>query len=231
MKNKVLAGNELSWDEVLQLGATHDHEALWAAAEEITRAMCPRQFDSCSIANARSGRCSENCKWCAQSAHFHTGCNEYDLIDRDECMRQAIYNHKQGIKRFSLVTSGRAMKGKALDSICSMLSEVKEKVGISTCASLGLLDSDDLRKLWDAGVRRYHCNLEAAPSYFPKLCTTHTIDDKLRTIREAQAIGFEVCSGGIIGMGETAEQRYELAYKLKEVSPHSIPINILCPIP
>lgn len=231
LKDKVLAGNDVDAADVAELARHEGDRALYAAAEEITRRMCPPTFDSCSIVNARSGRCSENCKWCAQSGHYKTGCNTYDLIDEEQCMAEARYNHAKGVRRFSLVASGRAVRGEALKNVCSLLKRVKDEVGIYTCASLGLLDRDELQQLWDSGVRRYHCNLEAAPSYFGKLCTTHTIDDKIRTIQAAREIGFEVCSGGIIGMGETAEQRYELALKLREVHPHSIPINLLCPIP
>lgn len=231
LKLKVLEGGELSWNEVLELVNVADKERLYAAAAEITAAMCPKDFDSCSIVNVRSGKCPENCKWCAQSGHYNTGCETYDLIPRQKCLDAARYNHSKGVRRFSLVASGKAVKGKELDNICSILREVESTVGISTCASLGLIGEDDFRKLWDAGVRRYHCNLETAPSYFPMLCTTHTMEDKIATINAARKVGFEVCSGGIIGMGETAEQRAELAFKLKEVEPHSIPVNILCPIP
>lgn len=231
LKDKILAGGEISAAEATALLNVEDHVALWDAAEEITRARCSRDFDSCSIVNARSGRCSENCKWCAQSAHFSTGCDTYDIIDTEACMTEARYNHSKGVKRFSLVASGYAVRGKSLTAMCSLLRRVKDEVGISTCASLGLLGRAELGELWQSGVRRYHCNLETAPSYFPSLCTTHTMEDKLRTIRTARELGFEVCSGGIIGMGESAEQRLELALTLREINPASIPINILCPIP
>ena len=216
--------------EAIDLANSSDKDALYTAAEEITRHFGSRAFDTCSIINARAGKCSENCKWCAQSAHFKTGADEHGLVSEHECLTHARYNERKGVKRFSLVTSGRALTGAALDSACMIYKSLGEKTGMSLCASLGLLSREELEKLYASGVRRYHCNLETAPSYFPKLCTTHTIDDKIRTIKWAKEIGFEVCSGGIIGMGETMEQRIELAFKLKEIEPHSIPINILCPI-
>lgn len=233
LKTKILAGEEITDAEAYALvDLLHEaSESLREAAAEITTALCSRTFDSCSIVNARSGLCSENCKWCAQSKFHATDCDTYDLIDHDECMAAARENSAKGVRRFSLVASGRAVKGSALKSMCALLREAKETTGISTCASLGLLDSHDLQQLWDAGVRRYHCNLETAPSHFPKLCTTHTIEDKMKTIRAAKEIGFEVCSGGIIGMGESMRQRVEFALKLREVDPQSIPINILSPIP
>lgn len=230
-KDIVLGGGEITAAQAMELCRYVGQPELYAAATEITHAMCPPCFDSCSIVNARSGRCSENCKWCAQSAHYNTGCNNYDIVDEEACMTEARYNHSKGIKRFSLVASGRSVKGEALDRICRLLKRVKDEVGISTCASLGLLDRAGMQQLWDAGVRRYHCNLETAPSHFGKLCTTHTIDDKIKTINIAREIGMEVCSGGIIGMGETMEQRCEFALKLREIKPASIPVNILCPIP
>ena len=233
LKSKILDGGDIDDNEAYALAETlpESADALREAAAEITACLCSRTFDSCSIVNARSGLCSENCKWCAQSKHHSTACETYDLIDHDECLAAARDNRSTGVRRFSLVASGRAVKGNALKSMCALLREAKETTGISTCASLGLLDRDDLQLLWDAGVRRYHCNLETAPSHFVKLCTTHTIDNKIKTIRAAKEIGFEVCSGGIIGMGETRRQRVEFALKLREVEPHSIPINILSPIP
>lgn len=231
LKNIVINGGEISYNDGCRLINIDDKEALYQASEEITSTMCKPVFDFCSIVNIRSGKCGENCKWCAQSLHYDTGCEKYELFSPERCKEIARHNHNQGIKRFSLVASGRAMKGDALKNVCRILREVKEEVGIYTCASLGLLNREELQQLWDSGVRRYHCNLEAAPSFFSKLCTTHTVDDKLHTINMAREIGFEICSGGIIGMGESPEQRVELAYTLKKASPHSIPINILCPIP
>lgn len=228
---RVINGGEITAEEAYKLVEWENREEVMEGAARITAARVKPVFDSCSIVNARSGLCSENCKWCAQSAHYHTGCSTYDLIDEEACMNEARHNHSKGVKRFSLVASGRAVKGEALSRICCLLQRVKDEVGISTCASLGLLNSEELQKLWDSGVRRYHCNLETAPSYFGQLCTSHSMDEKLATINAAREIGFEVCSGGIIGMGETPGQRVELALKLREVEPHSIPINILCPIP
>ena len=226
-------GRELSEEEVYRLAELETPEgrkALRDGAARLTRELSTRRFDSCSIVNARSGRCSENCKWCAQSAHFHTGCHTYDLIDREECMAAAEANAKAGVRRFSLVASGRSVKGKALKEICSMLREAKERTGIQTCASLGLLGREELEELWASGARRYHCNLETAPSHFATLCTTHTVEDKLRTIETAREIGFSICSGGILGMGETRRQRAEFALTLRRAHPESIPLNILAPI-
>ena len=233
LKERVLSGGEISAEEAYRLAelADEQQDALWQAAGEITRKFCPQVFDSCSIVNARSGRCSENCKWCAQSAHYHTSCDVYPLISREECMRVADYNRAQGIRRFSLVTSGRTMRGADLDRACEYFREMAAKGGMDLCASMGLLGREELQKLRDAGVTRYHCNLEAAPSFFPSLCSTHSIEDKIATINLAREVGLEVCSGGIIGMGETRRQRVELALTLRRVQPASIPLNILCPIP
>lgn len=231
LRDKVLEGGQLTESEAYELAECADRRALRDSAAEITKKFGTPDFDSCSIVNARSGRCSENCKWCAQSAHYHTECEEYDILDSEECMATARNNASKGVKRFSLVASGRKMTGKALNQACEMLRRAHEETGILTCASFGLIGAEELRKLRDAGVRRYHCNLETAPSRFKELCTTHTIEDKLATIREAHKLGFQICSGGIIGMGETPRQRVEFALKLREADPISIPINVLCPIP
>ncbi|MCM1521431.1 MAG: biotin synthase BioB [Muribaculaceae bacterium] len=235
LKDKVLSGEELTAAEAMSLADTtlYDIAELYEAAAEVTRRLHPRHFDSCSIINARSGRCGEDCKWCAQAACHHTGALEYPLVDHDTCLALGEYNNSRGIGRFSFVTSGRKTGGTALDTLCSYYRELREKCPeMGLCASMGLLREGDFVKLKEAGVERYHCNMETAPSHFPSLCSTHTQADKLRSIREARRAGLSICSGGIIGMGETMAQRIEFALFLRdEVQPVSIPMNILVPIP
>lgn len=233
LKNRILAGGDITAAEAMELAAMLPARSseLREAARELTEKLCPRQFDSCSIVNARSGKCSENCKWCAQSGHFKTKVDVYPLISREECLRVADMNRRAGVKRFSLVTSGRKMQGEELRRACEYYKEMAADGGLHLCASMGLLNLDELKMLKESGVTRYHCNLEAAPSHFSTLCSTHSIEDKIQTILAAKSIGMEVCSGGIIGMGETMAQRAELALELRRVDPHSIPINILSPIP
>lgn len=226
---KIRAGGKISFEEAVNL-AKEDKAELYAAAGELTKFFGAAAFDTCSIVNARSGKCSENCKWCAQSGLYHTDISVYPIIDKDFCIKEAVYNENKGVKRFSLVTSGRSVTGMALKQVTDIYKDLHGRTSLFLCASMGLLTKEALKELYDAGVRRYHCNLEAAPSYFPELCTTHTIDEKIRTLKYARELGFEICSGGIIGMGETEKQRVELAFKLLEVKPDSIPINILQPI-
>lgn len=228
--DKIFSGNDLTEEEIYSLLDLPSVELRRAAAEVHAR-FTPHKFDSCSIINARSGLCSENCKWCAQSRHYTTGCDTYSIVDHKECLETARLNKEHGIGRFSLVASGRSVSGTSLDKMCAMLKEIKDGIGINTCASMGLLSKEDMTKLHDAGVMRYHCNLETAPSFFPTLCSTHTYDDKLRTIRYAHELGMDVCCGGIIGMGETKKQRAEFAIAIRRAKPVSIPINILSPIP
>lgn len=230
LKNKVLEGGEVNYEEALALAETPDREALYEAAAAITRHFGKPQFNPCTIINARAGKCSENCKWCAQSGHYHADSDVHGIIGAEEVLAQARHDEKKGVKRFSLVTSGRAVKGEALKKVCDNYRRLREETDMFLCGSLGLLNKEELQQLWDAGMRRVHCNLETAPSYFGELCTTHTIEDKLQTIRAARELGFEICSGGIIGMGESRAQRIELAMTLREVQPDSIPINILQPI-
>ena len=230
IKEKVLSGGQITMQEAEYLYFSTDKQELFAAAEEITAKMVGKVFEMCSIINAKSGKCSEDCKWCAQSAHYNGKCDIYSLLDYDEILSCAKMNERQGVKRYSLVCSGKRLSNQDVDKMCQMVRDLKKDTSLQICASLGLMGKEALQKLHDAGVSRYHCNLEAAPSYFPSLCTTHTIDEKLQTLRWAREVGFELCSGGIIGMGETPRQRVELALKLREVKPDSIPINILVPI-
>ncbi len=189
------------------------------------------KIDTCSIINARSGRCSEDCKWCSQSKFFNTSVDIYPLISSAKAIEMARHNASKGVMRFSLVTSGRDVTPQQMDEVCKIYDNIKENVDIKLCASLGLIDKAQMQALAERGVGHYHCNMETAPSFFPTLCSTHSQEDKLKTINYAKECGMRVCSGGIIGMGESEEQRVELAILLQQMDVDSIPINILNPIP
>lgn len=235
LKERILQGGSISRTEADELAELADQaearEELYDAAAEITRHFGRPTFNPCSIINARAGQCSENCKWCAQSGHYHTDASVHGIVSSEQVVKQARHDESHGVRRFCQVTSGRAVHGAALQKICDNYRALRRETGLFLCGSLGLLNREELQQLWDAGMRRYHCNLEAAPSFFPTLCTTHTVDEKIQTLKWAREVGFELCSGGIIGMGESRQQRIELAFALHEVEPDSIPINILAPIP
>ena len=217
-------------NEALELLKPERRDELRERAHKVTERCVEKRFDFCSIINARSGRCTENCKWCAQSAHWKTGCETYGWVGTAACIKAAKDAEANGADRIGIVTSGRRLSQEDLDNVCAALREMRKTAKIGLCASLGLLSEDDLVKLKAAGLQRIHCNLESAPSLFPSLCTTHTVADKLATLRAAKKLGFQICCGGIIGMGETDEQLVEFAFALKEVAPDSIPVNVLHPI-
>lgn len=227
---KIIGTGGIDPELALEYSRTKSTDELLELASEVMHRACPPVFDTCSIINAKSGRCPEDCKWCAQSAHHHTGTEEYPLMPVGQLLEGARQSQARGIGRFSIVTSGRRLKKEEVRSICEAAETIGKECGIYLCLSAGLLDEEDLARLRRAGVRRYHCNLETAPSYFGNLCTTHDQQQKIRTLQSAKAAGMEICSGGIIGMGETMEQRIELASVLRSLDVTSVPVNILVPV-
>lgn len=206
-------------------------EELCSAADGLRRHFCDNRFDICTIVNGKSGRCSEDCKFCAQSGHNHTCAAQYPLLEIDEIVAHAKKNHEQGVLRFSIVTSGKRLSDAEVDAMCEAVRKIREEAGISVCISFGLLNQAQYRRLKEAGVTRVHNNLETSQRFFPQICTTHTYEDKILAIKAAQAAGLTVCSGGIMGLGETPEDRIDMAVALRGLDIKSVPVNLLNPIP
>lgn len=227
---KIFKGEDLSFSEAQELALEADSEDLYKGADSLRIRLHKNRLDLCSIVNAKSGRCSEDCKFCAQSIHYNAEVTNYEQVDTSQAVFLAIENEEHGVERFSLVTAGRCVSEKQLDEFQKIYRELQKNTNLSFCASMGFLTKEKALKLKEMGVSRYHCNLETSRSYFPQICTSHSWDDKSATIKIAHNAGLEVCSGGIIGMGESFEQRLELAFELRELKILSIPINILSPI-
>ncbi len=230
LKEKIKIGGEISREEALML-YEEPLEKLCEAADEIRQHFCGDDFDICTIINGKSGRCSENCRFCAQSAYYSTDAKEYPLLDTEEIVRQAKYNADRGVLRYSIVTSGRALKDSEVDQMCAAIRRMKKEVDIEVCVSFGLLLEEQFQKIRAAGASRAHNNLETSRRNFPNICTTHTFEDKVAAIKAAKAAGFSVCSGGIMGLGETKEDRVDMAFSLRELGIKSVPLNMLNPIP
>ena len=204
---------------------------LCAAANNLRKHFCGNTVDLCTIMNGKSGKCSENCKYCAQSAHYNTNITEYPVLDTAAILKAAQYNEARGIVRFAVVTSGRTLAATELNSLCESYQTLRKNCSLSLCASHGLLTLPQLQQLKKAGVSRYHNNLETSRRFFPHICTTHAYDDKIRTIQNARLAGLDICSGGIIGLGETMEDRIDMAMELRKLRVKSVPLNVLNPIP
>ena len=187
-------------------------------------------MDLCSIVNGRSGKCPEDCKYCAQSAHYHTDCNVYDFLSEEELLEACKLNEREGVDRFSIVTAGRNLSGEEFEKALSAFKRMKEECDIELCASMGFLNREQFRRLKEIGVDRYHHNIETSKRFFSHICTTHTYEQKFATLNVLKEEGMRICSGGIIGMGETWEDRIDMAIILSEVSVDSIPVNALMPI-
>ena len=231
---QALSGQSVSRREAASILATtglSDIMLLLACTSRVRQHAFGDRIELCAIINAKSGRCTEDCAFCAQSARFATASAEYPLIEPDK-ITQAAARLVGTARRFSIVTSGRGIaSNEELDLICEAVEAISNMQRPLPCASLGVLSTEQFGRLKDAGLARYHHNLEAAESYYPRVCTTHGFSVRADTVRRAQEAGLEVCSGGILGMGETPSQRIELAFALRELGVDSVALNFLNPIP
>ena len=187
------------------------------------------EVEFCSIINARSGKCSQNCRYCAQSSHYNTDIESFPLIDVETVVKAAHDSVNNGANRVAIVTSGKTPDESDFDTMLDMIKALN-KEGIKSCASIGILNEEQAQKLAEAGLVRFHHNINTCKSYHPQICTTHTYEDRLNTTKLVKKYGMELCSGVILGMGESVEQRVEMAMELAEINPESIPVNILTPI-
>lgn len=232
LRDKVLEGYTVNRQEALILYKEVPLEELAAAANEIREKMSGNGFDLCTIINGKCGKCSEDCKYCAQSAHYSTNIVEsYPLLDTQALLEGAKYNASRGVLRYSIVTSGKRLSDKEVDQLCESIRAIKKEVDIEICVSLGLLGEEAYRKLHAAGASRVHCNLESSATFFKEVCTTHTYEQKIATLKAAKRAGMSICSGGIMGLGESIEDRIDMVLTARDLGVKSIPVNFLNPIP
>lgn len=230
LTNEIIEGRRLTSKDHLEFLKNVSLESLSAEADRLRKHFSGDTVDLCSIISGKSGRCTEDCKYCAQSAFNHTGCDVYDLLDYDTIYEKASSDMAEGVNRFAIVNSGWGPTDEEFEKLIDIYTRLSKALPISLCASLGFLTTEQFQRLYAAGVRRYHNNIETSRRFFPDICTTHLFEDKLENIRRAQSAGLVVCSGGIIGMGETMDDRIDMALTLSELGIRSIPINVLIPI-
>jgi len=233
IEEKVLEGQAINFEEAMKLAEIEEEEdivKLCNSANNIREFFCGKKVDFCTIMNAKSGHCTEDCKFCAQSAHYKTDVDVYDLVSKEDALKLARENEKEGVNRFSLVTSGRGTTGSDFEKILGIYEELNRETKLDLCASLGILSYEQFLKLRQKGITMYHHNLESSREYYEKICTTHSYDERIDTINAASRAAMLVCSGGIIGLGESFRDRINLAFQLRDLGVSSIPINVLNPI-
>lgn len=235
MREKVMSGGIITKEEAMKLTEA-DTDILAEEADKIRRKFCGNIFDMCTIVNAKSGRCGEDCKFCAQSIKCSFGDVEiYGLMKTESLIKNSEDIGRRGVLRYSMVTSGKRLSEEEINNVCESIEAMAEnlkskRINMKLCVSFGLLGEEDFKKIKKAGVSRIHCNLETSRNYFPEICTTHTYDEKIETIKAAVRAGLDVCSGGIIGLGESMEDRVDMALTLRRLGIKSIPLNFLTPI-
>ncbi len=233
--NKVLREEPLTYDEGIKIGKIEVEdieslEALFEGANEIRKKFAGNKVDLCTIMNAKSGRCSEDCKYCAQSSHYETGVKEYPILNYNEILESALAVEKEGVHRFSLVTSGRGVEKEDFEKLINIYKKLKEDTTLKLCASHGIITYEQAKMLKEAGVIMYHHNVETSSSNYKNICTTHTYEDRIDTIKNCMDAGLDICCGGIIGMNESIQDRVTMAFEIKKLNVKSIPINVLNPM-
>ena len=230
LATSIIEGKRLNRGDDLNFFKDCNLDELVKAADRICAYFHGNKVDLCSIVSAKSGGCSEDCKFCAQSLHNKSDCKEYPFIKEEDILAQAKANAREGINRFAIVISGRAATSEEFDKATKAFAAISKDVKINLCASMGFLTKEQLKGLKEVGVTRYHHNIETSKRNFLNVCSTHTYEMKIATIKMAQEVGLSVCSGGIIGMGESFEDRIDMALSLSELKITSIPINALMAI-
>lgn len=231
LAKEVSSGRELTESDgrELLLAGLEEKTDLLNGAWLLRNSVFASKVSLCSICNAKSGRCTENCIFCAQSVFHHSTSHYYPLLSQETLYEAGDWAAQMKVNRYSIVTAGRGLASADIREVCVAVERLKEE--IACCASLGVLPQQSLQALKDAGLTRYHHNLETARSFFPNICTTHSYEDRVQTIVLAKKSGLEVCAGGIFGLGESAEQVVELACFLRELDVDAVPVNFLVPIP
>lgn len=230
LAEEIIAGRRLGRGDDLGFLLNCDLDELCRGADRIRKALRGDRADLCAIVNGRSGGCSENCKFCAQSGHYPSGVKRYDFLNADELVKNCLANEAEGVHRYSIVTAGRTLTGEAFEKAVRAYSEMSRQSRLILCASHGFMTDEQLKRLRESGASMYHENIETSRRYFPYVCTTHTYDEKTDMIARAKKAGFSICCGGIIGMGETWEDRLDMALDIAALGVESVPLNALMPM-
>ncbi len=228
---KVLNGDSISREDAMVIASVSHNEIfdLFYAANRIRTQFRGDNVDLCAIINAKSGACPEDCSYCAQSRGNPAGIKTFLLVEKKIVLDRAKEAKSGGAKRFCIVTSGKKASGRELEEIAGMIAGI-QALGLLPCATLGLLAREELEELKNAGLERYHHNLETSERFFPEICSTHTYRDKIETMKSVKSAGLSLCSGGIFGLGEQWEDRIDMAFTLREIGPDSVPVNFLIPV-
>ncbi len=229
LTEKVIAGEDITKEEAVSL-VDAPLEELCAGADAIRKHFNGDEFDMCAILSVKGGRCSENCKFCAQSSCSEAAIDSFEVRDADFVSADAKRYDGIGVARYCQVSSGRRLNKKEVAQIAENIRRIVKDTNLSPCVSLGLIDAQDLQLLKEAGLKRVHNNIESSPEFFKNLCSTHTTDDKIKVMKLVHEAGLELCSGGVFGVGESWTDRIDMAFALREIQPESVPINMLKPI-